>query len=553
MKALVLLLMQFAILQGLSPVPGVDSLQGLVVTLNGTLISNAKVTATPDGPDQPRSFAVITRSDKSGAYRFEGLLPGNYVVTAEIDGQKGTSVRAVLAGNTTFFEDFVAVAHPRPNTIITVDEKAARGVRSSNNPQLVGPAQVSIPGPPENVDLVVLPSAVNVSGRLAVMPRRSMATPMRVTLSGPNLSMTENIEAQSDGSFTFRGVAPGTYTLRLEPNMGIRPLHISVANRNITDIQFGDRTFGLRVEGHLPPPDRAAPSTQPAQWVYLIPEDAVTVQNTDGIKGPMKGLLISSFLDMARFPTAPHLLTTNEANEQLDVPISPVGADGEFEFLTIPVGSYVLRKFQDPGLANTPIVVKESDVSGIEAGVGFRVRGEVVPTNFGTRPPRLIRLTSIAPNGPAVSTEINEYGAFEFASVGPGQYRVVIDSKVELKSSLITVDANDTVIRVEAPYSSWIRGRITFAGGNPTPEAVSAIHVAMTNGYESAVNADGSFRLPANDGEYDFSALDLPEGYVVKSATYGTDNLMDSPIKVDASVAARELLLTVEYRPGVLR
>jgi hypothetical protein len=67
------------------------------------------------------------------------------------------------------------------------------------------------------------------------------------------------------------------------------------------------------------------------------------------------------------------------------------------------------------------------------------------------------------------------------------------------------------------------------------------------------VNADGSFRLPANDGEYDFSALDLPEGYVVKSATYGTDNLMDSPIKVDASVAARELLLTVEYRPGVLR
>jgi hypothetical protein len=149
-----------------------------------------------------------------------------------------------------------------------------------------------------------------------------------------------------------------------------------------------------------------------------------------------------------------------------------------------------------------------------------------------------------------VSAEINEYGAFELASVGPGQYHVLIDGKFQSKPSLITVDSNDTIIRLEAPYSSWIRGHITFTGGNPPPEAVAAIHVAMTNGNVSTVNTDGSFRLPSNDGEYDFSALDLPEGYVVQSATYGTDNIMDSPVKVDASVSAREILLTVEYRPG---
>jgi len=206
--------------------------------------------------------------------------------------------------------------------------------------------------------------------------------------------------------------------------------------------------------------------------------------------------------------------------------------------------------FEDPVLANTPIVVKETDVSSIEAGVGFRLRGEVVPTNFGTRPPRIITLTAVPPNGPAASVEINEYGAFEFASVGPGHYRVVIYGKLQPKQSLITVDANDTIIRLEAPYSSWIRGRITFTGGNPPPEAVTAIHVAMTNGNVSTVNADGSFRLPSDDGEYGFAASDLPEGYVVKSATYGTDNLMDSPIKVDASVSAREILLTVEYHPA---
>jgi hypothetical protein len=206
--------------------------------------------------------------------------------------------------------------------------------------------------------------------------------------------------------------------------------------------------------------------------------------------------------------------------------------------------------FEDSGLANTPIVVKETDVSGIEAGVGFRLRGEVVPTNFGTRPPRLITLTAVPPNGPEKSVEINEYGAFEFASVGPGQYRVVVDGKLQPKPSLITVDANDTIIRLEAPYSSWIRGRITFTGGNPPPEAVTQIHVAMTNGNVSTVNADGSFRLPSDDGEYDFSASDLPEGYVVRSATYGTDNIMDSPVKVDASFSAREILLTVEYHPG---
>ena len=224
MKTLVLLLMQFAIFQGPSPARPVDSLQGLVVTLNGTPISNAKVTATPDGASPPGSLAVITRSDKSGAYRFESLAPANYEVTAEIDGQKGTSLRAVLAGATTFFDDFVVVVRQERNTsIISANGTATREVRSSINPQLVGPAQVTLPGPPENVDLVILPSAVKVSGHLAVMPRRSLASSMRVTLSGPNLSMTENIEVQSDGSFTFRGVPPGVYALRLEPNMGIPP------------------------------------------------------------------------------------------------------------------------------------------------------------------------------------------------------------------------------------------------------------------------------------------------------------------------------------------
>jgi len=201
MKTLVLLLMQFAIFQGPSPARPVDSLQGLVVTLNGTPISNAKVTATPDGASPPGSLAVITRSDKSGAYRFESLAPANYEVTAEIDGQKGTSLRAVLAGATTFFDDFVVVVRQERNTsIISANGTATREVRSSLNP-----------------------SAVKVSGHLAVMPRRSLASSMRVTLSGPNLSMTENIEVQSDGSFTFRGVPPGVYALRLEPNMGIPP------------------------------------------------------------------------------------------------------------------------------------------------------------------------------------------------------------------------------------------------------------------------------------------------------------------------------------------
>jgi hypothetical protein len=550
MKALVLILMQFAIFQGPSLVTTVDSVQGLVVTLNGTPIPNAKVTATPDGTSPPGMAAVITRSDKGGAYRFESLAPGNYVVTAEIDGEKGTSIRAVLAGKTTFFDDFSTEVRQEPNGIVFMTfGSAGDAVRSSINPQLAGPAQLVIPGPPENVDLVLLPFAVNVSGHLAVMPRRSRTSPLRVTLSGPNLRMRDNLDVQSDGSFTFRGVPPGTYTLRLEPNMGIPPLDIRVANRNITDIEFGNPTHGVRVVGHLPPLDQRTPSAQRAQWVYLVGLDTVAVQNSDG----MKGLLVSSIIDLAKYPAGPQLLATNESKKQIEVPISPVGADREFEFLTIPPGSYVLRMFEDSGLANTPIVVKETDVSGIEAGVGFRLRGEVVPTNFGTRPPRLITLTAVPPNGPEKSVEINEYGAFEFASVGPGQYRVVVDGKLQPKPSLITVDANDTIIRLEAPYSSWIRGRITFTGGNPSPEAVTAIHVAMTNGNVSTVNADGSFRLPSDDGEYDFSASDLPEGYVVKSATYGTDNLMDSPIKVDASVSAREILLTVEYHPAAQR
>jgi hypothetical protein len=116
----------------------------------------------------------------------------------------------------------------------------------------------------------------------------------------------------------------------------------------------------------------------------------------------------------------------------------------------------------------------------------------------------------------------------------------------------IIVDENDTIVRVEAPYGSWVRGRVMFAGVQPSPETVAAIHVAMNNGYQSALSSDGSFRLASNDGEYDFFAKDLPEGYVVKSVFYGADNILNAPVIVDASTSPREIVVTLEYKPGAL-
>src|SRR5204862_1418890 len=116
----------------------------------------------------------------------------------------------------------------------------------------------------------------------------------------------------------------------------------------------------------------------------------------------------------------------------MDVPVAPVGPDGEFEFLSVAPGVYTVRTLPEMGFANTMITVEDgTDLNNVGVGAGVRVRGEVVPLHFGTRPSEVINLTLDDPaGGPSVSAAIGENGLFEFPKVGPGTYRVLLDAKI---------------------------------------------------------------------------------------------------------------------------
>ena len=43
---------------------------------------------------------------------------------------------------------------------------------------------------------------------------------------------------------------------------------------------------------------------------------------------------------------------------------------------------------------------------------------------------------------------------------------------------------------------------------------------------------------------------DLPEDYVMRSISYGTDNVMNAPFRVNVSVAPREIVVMLDYKPA---
>src|SRR5215471_11417683 len=83
-----------------------SQVHGLVVGADGVAIPGAKVAAQPQGANDVGNSVIFTRTDSSGHYSFENLPSGSYLITAEIEAQKGVSFRALLLTTFSFEETF---------------------------------------------------------------------------------------------------------------------------------------------------------------------------------------------------------------------------------------------------------------------------------------------------------------------------------------------------------------------------------------------------------------------------------------------------------------
>jgi hypothetical protein len=68
-----------------------------------------------------------------------------------------------------------------------------------------------------------------------------------------------------------------------------------------------------------------------------------------------------------------------------------------------------------------------------------------------------------------------------------------------------------------------------------------------------AAAADGAFKLHLTPGEYRISLGYLPAGYVVRSLTYGSTDLLQSPLRVSFAEPARELRAVLAPAPSESR
>jgi hypothetical protein len=517
-----------------------DSVSGLVVAVDGTPMVGVPVKATPEGPNTADLPTLVTKTDSSGEYHFEGVPSGIYLLRAGPDDRKGTSLRAGLVMSFTILGN-------SPIDPVTGNRNPS-ALRSTVVPILMGPARVAVPDNANSgFNVVMLPSAVTVSGRLAIPSDRTLP-PLRANLSGTISQLSTNTDVHADGTFEISNVPPGTYVLRIIPNLGIPPQTITVTDQDRRDIILGEKATGVRVTGNVLPSDRPPYQDMLPQWVYLVEQDATEV--SPGRSIPFLGTTFTSNSGPSQPQPPPPIVFADAAGEAIEAPVAPVGPNGRFEFLSVPAGEYYVRTMPEMGIPNFPITVGDKDIDNVRVGDGVRVRGEIVSLNLGRRPPELIRLTAVGFKGQSVSAEVNADGSFEFPKIGPGTYRIVLDNKILPKPSEVTIGEEDLIFRAEAPFKAWVAGRVVFAGPIPPPEILTALRVGMNNGFDSEVKPDGSFQIRSDEGEYAFFLRNLPEGCTVKSISNGTENLMDQPVKVDLSAPSREILVTLEYKPA---
>ncbi len=175
-------------------------------------------------------------------------------------------------------------------------------------------------------------------------------------------------------------------------------------------------------------------------------------------------------------------------------------------------------------------------LEGIPAGRYYIVAGRVdLPTFYpGTADMAKARIFSIAPGG-AVS-------GIDF---------VMMDTSIRSASAF---DGIALGAQVNIAPSFTIQTHVKLEGGAKLPVfalgAFTAVRLTDTaTGIQRTQQIKDSFSfslsISSSTPEYRISVVNIPEGYVVKSMMYGTNNVMANPLKIPPALVPRPTILTV--------
>jgi hypothetical protein len=474
------------------------SVRGRIQAQDGTPAAGVRVTAVASGDIDARQAGTLTSAtltDNTGRYRLDGIPPGRYFIAAG------------LIGAFTFLPG-------------TTDESKAT------------PVSVTANAVTENADFNLAASAgVRIRGVVG-MVAGNFPKAREVTLTGltPEPKLTA---VQPDGSFEFRGVLPGTYTLEFAPTG--QQVVITVGNTNIDDIKVKAPaviTGRIFVEEGGPvltsPVQVGAASTQLMIVTVPVESSGLTYHQVPG-NGTFAFTLSTAFtykVEVYGLPFGYFVKSIRSGTSDLT--------------------TTALKLDDNPAVKNIDVVLTKQRPPTEPAGVTVRGR---VTSNTAIPPGMQVTMTMTPPLSIA-GTRIESDGSFIFHNVPPGPYGARVTSLgLVVSKSVVVGDTNidDVALTVSLPVT--LNGRVRLENATPaSPRPALVVQFSRSDGFgrRLAIN-NGTFSASLLEGTYRVNISDIPARFVLVSAAYGSADASSS-LTLDSTKPVEELVITLRDR-----
>jgi hypothetical protein len=494
MNGVVLALLLFA--QGVA-VPGAQTgtVSGRVFNMDGTPAARIRVAAqsmaeSPAAAAEAPVLSSIVQTDALGNYRLEGVTPGRFYIEAG------------LVDLPTYYPGVTSITEAR---VVTVAGGAA------------------ITG----IDFKMgRPAGLTVRGRVKLEAGALMPPNARVLLTGGSGTVANrNVIPPADGTFSFEGVPPGSYTVVVYPTNGTTPQQIVLGDKDV------------EIELVIKP--------------TVVANGRVVVEGD----GPRPRVNL-------RFMSGTTAMTTASVSQTgtFNVPLSPGtyrlevgGMPSGYRLKSVTAGVTDWIKDEIVVQIGKPlpdfVVALTVDSPPPWVKVKGRITGGVVPG---------LNVTLIGANaGEILRAGVDSNGTFEFPRVIPGPYTVRPEGGLRFNTTAVarlinvgSVDLDD--LEIALPQTVNVSGRVLIEGGGSLRLQRLGFTISgngVPNRTISAILSNSTFSLTLPDGQYLIgldTQLGALYGYGVKSMTYGSESVLGKPVKVSAADAGKELVVTLE-------
>jgi hypothetical protein len=475
------------------------SVSGRIQSQDGTAAVGIRVTAVASG-DGALTSATLT--DNTGRYRLDGISPGRYFIAAG------------LIGSFTFLPG-------------TTDESKAT------------PVSVTANAVTENIDFKLAASAgVRIRGVVG-MAAGNFPKAREATLNGRTINPDEAIDpvntaVQPDGTFEFRGVQPGTYTVEFLPTA--QEVRLTVGNTNIDDIKV---TAPAVITGRILVEDRGPVLTSPVQVGAASTQLMIATLPID-----------SSGYTFHQVPGNGTFAFTLPAahNYQVEVYGLPFGYFVKsIRSGTTDLKATALQLNDNSAVKNIEVVLTKQRPATEPAGVTVRGR---VNSSTSTIPPGLQVIMTMTPALSISGTRVESDGTFVFHNVPPGPYTARVNNRGVILSKSVVVgdtDIDNVALTVSLPVT--LNGRVRLENATPAgPRPALTLQFQRADGFgrRLAVN-NSTFNANLLEGTYRITISDIPARFVLASVLYGSTDASFS-VTLDPSKPAGELVITLRDR-----